>query len=405
MGAFLGVGELEGGAAADDLDLVLDPLRDELVEPQGAGYAVDERQHVAAEGVLQRGVLVQVVHHDPRLGVAFQHDHQAQTGSGGGVVADVGDAGEAPRVHQFRDLGGQVVGVAHVGQLRDRDALTPGGVLLQFHDGPHDHRSASRAVSVLDAAPPDDQPATGEVGALDAGHRGLEEFLPGGVGMGQRPLDGVVDLAQVVGGDVGGHAHRDARGAVHEEVREPRRQHRRFGVPVVVVGFEVDGVLFDVTDHLDGQRSHLALGVAHRGGLVVALGTEVALPGDEGMPHRPWLRQAHQGVVDGAVAVGVVETHHIADHAGTLVPAAVGPVSAVPHRVQDATVHGFEAVAHVREGAPHDHGHGVVEVGLLDLHLEVDGGGVPLHLLFEALRLGLELFVDALGAVGLVSHG
>ena len=123
------------------------------------------------------------------------------------------------------------------------------------------------------------------------------------------------------------------------------------------------------------------------------------------MPHRPRLRQAHQGVVDGAVAVGVVEAHHIADHAGTLVPAPIRPVSAVPHRVQDAAVHGFEAVAHVREGAPHDHGHGVVEIGLLDLHLEIDGGGVPLHLLFEALRLGLELFVDALGALGLVSHG
>jgi len=30
---------------------------------------------------------------------------------------------------------------------------------------------------------------------------------------------------------------------------------------------------------------------------------------------------------------------------------------------------------------------------------------VPLRLLFGALRLGLELFVDALGALGLVSHG
>ena len=184
VGAFLGIGELEGGATTDDLNLVLDPLRDELIEPQGAGHVVDERQHVAAEGVLQRGVLVQVVHHDPRLGVAFQHDHQAQAGTSGGVVADVRDAGEAPRVHQFRDLGRQVVGVAHVGQLRDRDALAPGGVLLQLHDGPHDHRSTSRAVGVLDAATPDDQTAAGEIGTLDTGHRGLEEFLPGGLGVG-----------------------------------------------------------------------------------------------------------------------------------------------------------------------------------------------------------------------------
>ena len=384
---------------------MLHPQGDELVDPQRAGNVVDERQHVAAERVLHSGVLVQVVHDDTRLGVAFQDDHQTQARAGGGVVADVRDAGELAGVHQLRDLRGQVVRVAHVGQLRDGDHLPTGGVLLQIHHGPHDHRSASRAVGVLNAPPANDQPATGEVGTLDAGHTRLQKLLPRGLRMGEGPLDGGIDLTQVVGGNVGGHPDRDACGAVHQQVREPRRQHNRLGVTVVVVGFEVDGVLLDVADHLDGQRRHLALGVAHGGGLVVALGTEVALPCDEGMPHRPRLRQAHQGVVDGAVAVGVVEAHHVADHAGTLVPAPVGSVSAVPHRVQDAAVHGLEAVAHVREGAPHDHGHGVVEVGLLDLHLEVDWGGVPLHLLFEALRLGLELFVDALGALGLVSHG
>src|SRR5690606_38715849 len=53
----------------------------------------------------------------------------------------------------------------------------------------------------------------------------------------------------------------DSAGAVHEQVREPGRQHvRLFGVPVVHRG-EVDRLLVDVPDHLHSQRRHPALGV------------------------------------------------------------------------------------------------------------------------------------------------
>ncbi len=233
------------------------------------------------------------------------------------------------------------------------------------------------AVRLLDAGAADDEAAAGEVGALDAMHGRVEEFLAGGLRVGQRPLDGVVDLAQVVRGDVGGHADGNAGGAVDEQVREARREDDGLLLAVVVVGLEVDGVLLDLAHHLDGERRHLALGVPHGGGLVVALAAEVALAGHQRVPHGPRLREAHEGVVDGGVAVGVVEAHDLAHHAGALVPAAVRAVAAVPHRVQDATVDGLEPVAHVRQGAPHDDAHCVVEVGALDLHLEVDGVNAP----------------------------
>ena len=66
----------------------------------------------------------------------------------------------------------------------------------------------------------------------------------------------------------------------------------------------------------------------------------------------------------------VVLTHDLADDAGALVPAAVGPVAAVVHRVEDAAVHRLEPVADVRQRPAHDHAHRVVEVGLLDLVLQ-----------------------------------
>jgi hypothetical protein len=80
---------------------------------------------------------------------------------------------------------------------------------------------------------------------------------------------GVDDLAQVVGRDVGGHAHRDALAAVDQQVGEARRQHRRLFVLAVVVGDEVDGLLVDPRQQLHGQVGQPALGVAGRGGLEV----------------------------------------------------------------------------------------------------------------------------------------
>ena len=180
------------------------------------------------------------------------------------------------------------------------------------------------------------------------------------------------DLAQVVRRDLGGHADGDAGRAVDEQVGEAARQHRRLQRLAVVVRDEVDGVLLDVPHHLHGDRGHPALGVSRGGGAVVAARAEVALAVDERVAQRPVLHEAHEGVVDRRVAVRVVVTHDVADDARALVVAAVGAVAAVVHRVDDAPVHGLEAVAHVGQGAADDDRHRVLDVAALHLGVEVD---------------------------------
>ena len=50
------------------------------------------------------------------------------------------------------------------------------------------------------------------------------------------------------------------------------------------------------------------------------------------------------------------------------------PVGAeLAHGVQHASMHGLQAVADVGQCAPDDHAHGIVEVGLPHLILEIDG--------------------------------
>ena len=335
------------GAPDDDLDLVRDPVPDERIESERAWHVVDQRDHVAAEGVLQLGLLVEVCEDDLGDRVTLQHDHEALPGTGRRVVANVGDAAELSFVHQLGDAQREVVGVHLVRQLGDDEQLTTATVLFDVDHRAHRHRTAAGAVGVLDPAPADDQRTGGKVGTRNAFEQRVEQLLAGGLGVLERPLHPGRDLTQVVRRDVGGHADRDAGRTVDEQVREPRRQQQRLHRLAVVVGGEVDGLLVDVAHHLHREWRHPALGVSHRRRRVVAGRAEVALAVDQRVTQRPRLRQPHERVVDGRVTVRVVLTHDVTDDARALVEPAVGTVAAVVHRVQHPAVYRLETVADV----------------------------------------------------------
>ncbi len=69
----------------------------------------------------------------------------------------------------------------------------------------------------------------------------------------------------------------------------------------------------------------------------------------------------------------VVVTHDITDDTRTLEVPAVRAVATVIHRVQDAPVHGLEAVADLRQRPADDDRHRVVEVRPLHLDFDTDG--------------------------------
>ncbi len=90
--ALFGLAQPVASAPDDDVDLVIDPVSDESVEGERAGHVIDERHHVAPEGVLQLCVLVKVGDDDLRHGVALEHDDESLPGARGRIVADIGDA-------------------------------------------------------------------------------------------------------------------------------------------------------------------------------------------------------------------------------------------------------------------------------------------------------------------------
>src|SRR5699024_5464507 len=284
------------------------------------------------------------------------------------------------------DLYGEVVRVDLVGQFGDDQDLATPVVLLDLDHGTHRDGGAAGTVGLLDPAPADDESARGEVGSLDPLDERVQESFVTDVGVVQVPVDAFGDLAQVVRRDVRGHPDRDPGGTVDQQVRDASRQHDGLLGAAVVVGPKVDGLLVDVPEHLHGRRCEFALGVAHGGGRVIARRPEVAVRVHQRHAHGPPLGEAYQGVVDGAVPVRVIVTHHVADDPCALEVPPVGAVSAVVHGVQHALVDRLEAVTNIGKSTAHDDRHRVFEIAALHLGLDVDRFG-PVVVFLDDVRV------------------
>ena len=160
---------------------------------------------------------------------------------------------------------------------------------------------------------------------------------------------------------------------MNQHVGQQRRQDQRLVRRVVEVRLEIDRIAVDVAEELRRDLRQSRLGVAHLRRRVAIDRAEVALPVDQRVAHGEVLGHAHQGVVDGAVAVRVELAHHVADRAGGLAIARGRADAELLHPVEDAALDGLEAVPHVRQGARDDDGHGVVEVGLAHLVFDANG--------------------------------
>ena len=203
----------------------------------------------------------------------------------------------------------------------------------------------------MDALSPlDDDAAGGEVGA---GHES-QQLLEAGVGELDEVEEGVAQLTRVVGRDARRHADGDARGAVGQEVGEARRQDDGL-LPLPVIGVaEIDRVIVEAIEQGLGDGRQAGLGVAHGGGVIAVDIAEVALSLDQRIAHGEVLGQAHHGVVDGDVAMGVVLADDLADDAGAFLEPGLGLEPQKAHGVEEAPVDRLQPVAHVGQGARDD---------------------------------------------------
>jgi hypothetical protein len=130
-----------------------------------------------------------------------------------------------------------------------------------------------------------------------------------------------------------------------------RGQDRRLLLLAVVIVLEIDRVLVDIGQQVGGGLVHPHLGVAHGRRVIAVHGAEIALAVQKRQRHGEILRHAHQRVVDRAVAMRVVLTHHVAHGPRGFAVGLVVGVAGLVHREKDAPVHRFQPVAQVGDRA------------------------------------------------------
>ena len=163
----------------------------------------------------------------------------------------------------------------------------------------------------------------GKSGALDE----LHQVAGRGLGVVEVVHDAVDHLAEVVRRDVGGHADRDAAGAVHEQVREPRRAARPAAARTRRSSARSRPSPSRCRAAAPSPWARGAPRCTGRRRRVAVDRAEVAVAVDERVAQRPVLGHADERVVDRLVAVRVVLLQHVADHGRALAVRAVGPVA------------------------------------------------------------------------------
>ena len=253
MDALFEARELVFQPPGDDAQAEVQEMPEDFLEPElggGADLGVlggDKAGEVDVEVGLECGVFVEVGQDLGLVGVFLERQVDADVV--GGQVADVGEQGHLAVDDDLGDLLDEVGLVDVVGDGGDLEGLGGlGGELGRGLGGGAESDAA--AAGLVDLAElvlgVDDLAAGGEVGSLDGvvGHE-LEVF---DLGVGQEFEAGLDGFGEVVGGDVGGHAHGDAGAAVDQEVGQPGGQDDGLGLGPVVVGPEGHGVVGDVVE-------------------------------------------------------------------------------------------------------------------------------------------------------------
>ena len=153
---------------------------------------------------------------------------------------------------------------------------------------------------------------------------------------------GVAQFVEVVGKNLRGKTHGDAFHALRQQEGELDGQGDGFAVSSVVGLLPLGGL--GIKDDVQGELRQARFNVS--GGRRIVSRQDVA-PVSLAVDEEVFLPQLHQGILDGGVPVRM-KLHRLAHDVGHLV---VSSVLHPPHRVEDAPLHGLQAVHHVGHGA------------------------------------------------------
>ena len=112
-----------------------------------------------------------------------------------------------------------------IGDFGDDDALFVFAIGLKVGFAAHDDGPAAFFKGGFDPAAAHDDAPCGKIGALNV----LAQLIHAQIRIVDQGAGGVNNLPQIVGGDVGGHAHGNPSAAIHQQVGETGGQNGGLG--------------------------------------------------------------------------------------------------------------------------------------------------------------------------------
>ena len=149
--------------------------------------------------------------------------------------------------------------------------------------------------------------------------------------------------------DGGCHAHRNPRRAIGEQMRKGRRQHDGFAFFAIISRAEIYRVFLNPLQQGLRHFRQPRFGVTHCSSVIAINIAEIALAFDQRVARREILREPHHRLINRAITMGVIFTHHIADDTRAFLEPRFGIKPQLPHRPKQAAMHGLQPIPHIRQ--------------------------------------------------------
>ena len=213
----------ELGTAANDLLAVLHKQSEGPLQGKHLGLACHQGQQYGVEGTAHRRMPVQVVQNNVGLRIAAEFNDNSHS-SPVRFVPNIGNSLYSLVPYHLGDLLYQVGLIDLIGQFGDDYAIPTPANLLNLGLGLHYDAAPAGVVGINYALGAADRTVGGKVRSWYQ----LHQVVGNAVGVVNDVTDGVTDFTQIVGRQVGSHAHRDSGCAIDQQVRHPAGQDLRF---------------------------------------------------------------------------------------------------------------------------------------------------------------------------------
>ena len=204
--------EQEAGASHDHLTAVFDKCVKCIHDRELLGAALVNSQHVHPEGCFHGGEFEDLVNNHLWASITLEGDLDASLLIG--EVTHCGDFSEDFFTDKLGDALLQYRAVYTVRHVGDGDDGCARGFFLNLHVASHLDATTTSVEVAVDAFEPADFALSGEIRAFDI----LLQLIDRELGIVDTGANTIDHFAQVVGGDVGSHAHRDTSAAIDQQV-------------------------------------------------------------------------------------------------------------------------------------------------------------------------------------------